>query len=79
MMNRQKLVTLISNTLLAVGAGLSILAIVLTVTVRASLPSGVCPVDSNRPLYFTAIGMLIASFALSIYADRLKKRTNKHE
>jgi hypothetical protein len=76
-MKTQKVLSLISNILLFIGAGLSVLAITLSFTVRASLPPGVCPIDNNRPLYFSAIAILIASFILSLYADRLKKRRNK--
>ena len=75
-MKNKKVLSLISNILFFVGAGLSVLAIVLTITVRASLPPGVCPIDNNRPLYFAAIAVLIASFVLSVFAGRLGKRMN---
>ncbi len=78
-MNHKKVLSLISNILFYLGAGLSALAIVLTITIRASLPPGVCPIDNNRPLYFTAVAVLISSFVLSVLAGRLKKRTNKEQ
>lgn len=76
-MQTKKVLSLISNILFYLGAGLSVLAIILTITVRASLPPGVCPIDNNRPLIWTAVAMLIASLILSVLAGRLNKRTNK--
>ncbi len=70
---KQKSLSFISNILLGIGAGLCVLSVTLTIMVRASLPPGICPIDSNRWLFFSAIGMLASSFVLSIYADRLKK------
>ncbi len=78
-MKKQNLLSLISNILLGIGAGLCVLSVTLTIMVRASLPPGVCPIDSNRWLFLSAIGMLAASLALSIYANRLKKRSAKDE
>ncbi len=78
-MNKQNTLSLISNILLGIGAGLCVLSVTLTIMVRASLPPGICPIDSNRWLFFSAIGMLAASLALSIYVDRLKKRSAKDE
>ena len=78
-MKIQNSLSLISNILLGIGAGLCVLSVTLSIMVRASLPPGVCPIDSNRWLFFSAIGMLAASLALSIYVDRLKKRSAKDE
>ncbi len=78
-MNKQNTLSLISSILLGIGAGLCVLSVTLTIMVRASLPPGICPIDSNRWLFFSAIGMLAASLALSIYVDRLKKQSAKDE
>lgn len=75
-MRKQKVVSILSNTLFGAGTLISIAAIILTVSLRASLPPDVCPIDNNRPLYFIAAAMLVGSLALSIYGDLLKKREN---
>lgn len=72
-MKNHKLLSLISNILLGIGAALGALALYLSFSLRASLPPGVCPIDNNRPLIYIAIAILIGSFVLSIIADRIKK------
>jgi hypothetical protein len=76
-MKKQKAMSLISNLLLGIGAVLSVLVITLSITTRASLPPGVCPIDNNRPLIYVAIAILAVSFVLSLDADKLKKSDNK--
>ncbi len=73
-MKKQKLMSVISNILLAIGAALGALALYLSFSLRAGLPAGVCPIDNNRPLLYISVAILIASFVFSVVADRLKKR-----
>jgi len=76
-MNNYKLLSLISNILLGIGAVLGALSLYLSFSLRASLPPGVCPIDNNRPLIYIAITALLASFVLSVIADRIKKRSDQ--
>lgn len=75
-MKHYKIYSLISNILLGIGAVLGALALYLSLSLRASLPPGVCPIDNNRPLMYIAIGVLLISFVLSVIADRIKKRSD---
>lgn len=72
-MKKQKLFSLISNIMLGGGVIIGALALYLSLSVRASLPPGVCPIDNNRPLFYIAIGLLAGSFVLSVISDRKKK------
>jgi len=76
-MKHYKIYSLISNILLGIGAVLGALALYLSLSLRANLPPGVCPIDNNRPLMYIAIGVLLISFVLSVIADRIKKRSNQ--
>lgn len=73
-MKTLKILSLISNILLGIGAIIGAVALYLSFSLRASLPPGVCPIDNNRPIIYIALAILVASFILSVIADRIKKR-----
>jgi hypothetical protein len=53
-------------------------ALVNSYLIKRGLPSGICPVTSNKPLLCIAIGLCIISFILSFF-DRKVDKTNKEE
>lgn len=43
-------------------------------TIRQMLPSGVCPVDSNRNILFIGIFFMILSILVSYFEDKVKNK-----
>lgn len=72
-MKKYNPLSLISTILLGIGAVIGAIALYLSFSLKASLPPDVCPIDPNRPLIYIAIAVLVASFVLSVIADKKKK------
>ena len=73
---RNRIITYLSYGLLAAGAGIGIYALAKIYLVRRTLPAGTCPVTSNRPLLYLAIGLCCIAFVLSFF-ERKEKRGNE--
>ncbi len=43
-------------------------------TIRQVLPPGVCPVDSNRPILFIGIFLMLLSILISYFEDKLQNK-----
>ena len=62
----------ISQILFYAGAATGVFALIRTWLLNRSLPEGVCPIDTNRPLLYVALGMLAASLLLDLVFPRKK-------
>ena len=78
-MKYEKTVKLVSNILFGLGAALAVAALVKSYIDGASLPPGVCPLDQNRWLTYTALGVLAASLIFTFIGDRMKRRRQRGE
>lgn len=74
-MNR-KIVSYFSNGLLIIGAAIGAYAFADIYLLKSKLPSGVCPVTSNRPLLYIALALCFFSFLLSFFETKAKKQDN---
>lgn len=54
----------ISKSLFYLGAATGVFALIRTWLLNRGLPEGVCPIDTNRPLLYVALGMLAGSLLL---------------
>lgn len=43
-------------------------------TIRQVLPSGVCPVNDNRPILFIGIFLMLLSILISYFEDKQKNK-----
>ncbi|WP_432662426.1 hypothetical protein R9X47_18030 [Wukongibacter baidiensis] len=72
-----KRLKIVENVFFASGIGLGLYALATTYFRNRSLPPGVCPVDNNRSLMYTAIALLLFSVVFPYVAKtvvRLKER-----
>lgn len=72
---RKKLISYLSYGALIAGAIIGVYAFADIYLIKSRLPSGVCPVTSNRPILYTAIALCIISLVLSFF-ERDKKEDN---
>jgi hypothetical protein len=56
----------ISKLLFYLGSATGVFALIRTWLLNRDLPEGVCPIDTNRPLLYVALGMLAVSLLLDI-------------
>lgn len=68
-MNR-KVISYLSYGSLIFGALIGAYAFIDIYLIKSKLPSGVCPVTSNRPLLYTAIAFCCVSFILSFFEKK---------
>jgi len=73
-MNKYKKLSIVANLLLIGSIILGSYALFNTYKVQKDLPPGVCPIENNRPLLYTAIVICLLSLAMSFYADRYAKK-----
>jgi hypothetical protein len=62
----------LSQLLFYAGAATGVFALIRTWLLNRNLPEGVCPIDTNRPLLYVALGMLAASLLLDVVFPRPK-------
>jgi len=70
--------SILSNIFLVAAVIIGGYALIDSYLIKRSLPSGVCPVTSNKPLIYIAVGLCIVSLILSFF-DKKKDRINKEE
>jgi len=68
-MNR-KIIWYLSYGSLIIGVIIGAYALIDIYLIKSRLPSGVCPVTSNRPLLYTAIAFCCISFILSFFEKK---------
>lgn len=73
----KKLILYLSNATLIIGAAIGIYALIDIYLINSKLPSGICPVVSNRPLLYTAIALCCISFMLSFFKPKLKEKIDE--
>jgi hypothetical protein len=71
-----KIISYISNGALIIGAIIGIYVFADVYILKSRLPSGVCPVTSNKPLMYIAITFLGISLILSFFGTKNKKKGN---
>mgnify|MGYP001176911342 CR=1 FL=1 len=64
----------LSQLLFYAGAATGVFALIRTWLLNRNLPEGVCPIDTNRPLLYVALGMLAASQLLDLIFPRKKSK-----
>lgn len=73
---KEKIISYISNGALIIGAIIGIYVFADVYILKSRLPSGVCPVTSNKPLMYIAIAFLGISLILSFFETKNKKKGN---
>lgn len=63
-----------SNIIFTISIGIFIYGAYKIVTLRQMLPSGVCPIDDNRPILFVGIFFMILSIIISYIEDNRAKK-----
>ncbi|HEY5584782.1 MAG TPA: hypothetical protein VIK78_09860 [Ruminiclostridium sp.] len=72
---KKKLLSYFSYGTLIIGAAIGIYALADIYLIRSKLPSGVCPVMSNKPLIYVAIALCFISLILSFFEPRSKEKS----
>ncbi len=67
----------LSQSFFIMTVGLSLYLFAKFIIFRINLPSGVCPVESNRTLIYTAIVLALISFILSVIESWYEKKANQ--
>lgn len=72
-MKKEKILSYLSSGTIIIGAVIGIYALADIYLLKSKLPSGVCPVTSNRPLLYIAITLCCISLILSFFDPKQKK------
>ena len=70
---KKKILSYLSYGSLIIGAAIGIYALTDIYLIKRKLPSGICPVTSNKPLIYIAIALCCISFILSFFETKNKK------
>ena len=70
---KKKIISYLSYGTLTIGATMGIYVFADIYLIKSKLPSGVCPVTSNRPLLYIAIALCCISFILSFFEPKAKE------
>ena len=70
---KKKILSYLSYGTLIIGAAIGIYALIDIYIIKSKLPSGVCPVTSNKPLIYIAIALCCISFILSFFETKKVK------
>ena len=70
---KKKIISYLSYGTLTIGATMGIYVFADIYLIKSKLPSGVCPVTSNRPLLYIAIALCCTSFILSFFEPKAKQ------
>ena len=73
---KKKVLSYLSYGSLIIGLVIGIYALVDIYFIKSKLPTGACPVISNRPLLYSAIALCCISFILSFFESKPKKKQN---
>lgn len=73
---KKKMISYLSNGALIIGILIGTVAFANIYILKSRLPSGVCPVTSNRPLMYFAIAFVSISLILSFFEPKTKKQDN---
>ncbi len=71
---KKKTLSYLSNGSLIIGAAIGVYAFADIYFLKSKLPSGICPVMSNRPLLYIAIALCCISFILSFFEPKAKNK-----
>jgi len=74
-MKNTKVYKYISNITFVIGLVIGVYAIIRMYTIGADLPTGVCLIDSSRPLIIAAIAVLVVSLVFSFLAGVKNKKS----
>lgn len=72
-----KRLKIIENIIFITAISLGGYALATTYFINRNLPPGVCPVDNNRNLMYTSIGLLIVSLVFPYVAKKVVQIRNK--
>ena len=70
---KKKIFLYFSNGSLIIGAVIGIYALIDIYLIKSRVPSGTCPVTTNRPLLYISITLCCISFILSFFEPKVKK------
>lgn len=74
---KKKIISYLSYGTLIIGSVIGIFALVNIYIIKSKLPSGICPVTSNKPLIYIAIALCCISFILSFFEPRVKEKAEQ--
>ena len=69
---KKKILSYLSYGSLIIGAAIGAYTLADIYLLKSKLPSGICPVTSNRPLLYIAIALCGISFILSFFEPKAK-------
>ena len=75
---KKKTLAYLSNGSLIIGAAIGVYAFADIYLLKSRLPSGICPVTSNRPLLYIAIVLCCISFILSFFEPKVTKKLDEN-
>ena len=70
----KKILSYLSYGTLIIGAAIGVYALADIYLLKSKLPSGICPVTSNRPLLYIAIALCCISFIVSFFETKAIKK-----
>jgi hypothetical protein len=71
---KRKILTYLSYGSLIIGTVIGVYVLADIYLLKSRLPSGICPVTSNRPLLYIAIALCCIAFILSFFEPKVKKQ-----
>lgn len=74
---KKKLLSYLSYGSLIIGAAIGVYALADIYLIKSKLPTGICPVTSNKPLIYVAIALCCVSFILSFFEPKAKRKTEQ--
>lgn len=74
---RKKIISYLSDGLLIAAVIIGGYAFIKSYILKSGLPTGVCPINTNRPLMYAAIVLCGASLILSLFGPKVS-RTQKN-
>lgn len=75
---KRKMLSYFSYGSLIIGAVIGVYVLADIYLLKSGLPSGVCPVTSNRLLLYSAIALCCISFILSLFEQKTEKKQDNN-
>lgn len=69
----KRYISIISNVLLAVGAGIGLFVLAKAYLFNGPLPAGSCPLTLNQSWLYFSMALLLLSFVLSFFEPKKQK------
>lgn len=74
---RVKKIKLLNNIFFYISISFALYVLINTYIERSKLPAGVCPIENNNGLFYSAIGLLVLSFIVGVIIDIIYKKHKK--